>query len=124
VPFPKVTKRLRTKATKAQTDAAVDRKESAFVRKRSGGLCEVRTVALTHTSGLVITMRCGAAAVHVMHLIGGRGKRGRGISCLREHKLHGCLQHHRDIDGDLGGKKLKRLGGPVPRWDDVYERVR
>lgn len=118
VMFPKRGTRMRTKK---QADAALDRSESAKVRKRSGGTCEVWEFApMLHAKAF----RCQRRAVHVMHLIGGRGRRGRGISALKEHKLHGCAKHHREIDGDIGGKRLKRIGGPIPYWDDWYERVR
>ena len=103
-------------------DAAIDRRESAKVRKRSEGRCEVRE-RLVELLERISTFRCAKRAEHVMHLIGGNGKRGRGISALAEHKLHGCADHHREIDGDIGGKKLKRIGGLVPLWTDVYERV-
>ena len=113
--FPKVIKRLRIKR---DADRVFDKAESVRVRARSGGRCEVREVFL----GYAVT-QCASQAAHVMHLIGGRGKRGRGISALKEHKLHACAQHHREIDGDLGGKKLKRVGGAVPLWTDFYMRI-
>ena len=118
--FPKVGKRIRTQR---DADRALDRAESVKVRERSGGRCEV-TIRQILPSGLAIDLRCPYTAVHVMHLIGGNGRRGRGKSCLRIHKLHGCAEHHREIDGGIGGKKLRRLGGPIPFWTDCYERVR
>ena len=116
--FPKG-KRLRSRQS---IQAAIDRAESAKVRKRSEGRCEVKEQRILF-DGYPAAVRCPHQAVHVMHLIGGRGKRGRGISALKEHKLHGCAQHHREIDGDIGGKKLRRIGGDVPLWSDPYERV-
>ena len=70
--FPKVGKRIRTKR---DADRALDRRESAAVRRRSGGLCEVYEV---DTNG--VAWPCIARAAHVMHLIGGNGRRGRGKS--------------------------------------------
>ena len=112
-PKPKETKRIRTMKDE---DKTIDRRESAKVRVRSGGQCEV----WEHAGQ--VGARCQRRAVHVMHLIGGRGKRGRGISALAEHKLHGCATCHRAIDGDIGGKTLKRIGGVIPRWTDTYRR--
>lgn len=118
---------------RAHPDAALDRRESAKVRKRSEGRCEVREheivaraydVATMAIVDVVVSGRCLRRAVHVMHLIGGNGKRGVGISALAIHKLHGCSEHHREIDGDIGGKKLIRVGGTVPLWTDPYRRVR
>ena len=76
VPCPKVRKRIRTKK---DADKAVDRKESERVKQRSGGRCEVSEVTmLTVDDELHIRIvRCDQRAVHVMHLIGGNGKRGR-----------------------------------------------
>lgn len=121
--FPKVGKRMRTQR---QVDAALDRQESTLVKARSGGRCEVSEVT-NQIEGDTLHIhihRCSRRAVHVMHLIGGNGRRGRNISALAIHKLHGCPEHHREIDGDLGGKKLRRIGGPIPMWTDCYERTK
>lgn len=98
----------------------IDERESVKVRRRSGGQCEVVEIAECWPG----TWRCTRRAEHVMHLIGGRGRRGVGISALQEHKLHGCAEHHREIDGGIGGKRLKRIGGVVPVYSDPYRRVR
>ena len=126
--YPKVGKRIRTKR---DADRAKDLAESAKVRVRSEGRCEVverREELQRLLPGdyeiEIIEERCPLRAAHVMHLIGGNGKRGVGISALAQHKLHGCAGHHREIDGGIGGKKLRRLGGPIPFWTDCYERVR
>ena len=120
--LPKVKPRLGQSRQAAQR--ALDLQESRKVRKRSGGRCEVHEQAVV-PGGIVYVLRCIRPAMHVMHLIGGHGKRGIGISALAEHKLHGCAEHHREIDGNIpGGAKLKRIGGPVPYYMDVYERVR
>jgi len=68
--------------TKAQIDAAVDRKESEKVKQRSNGVCE----------------RCDRQrAVHVHHMVGGRGRRGRGVSALAQNKVHLCAGCHEAI---------------------------
>jgi hypothetical protein len=100
-------------------DAALDTRESAKVRARSAGQCEVIEV---DSAGLR-PVRCSRQATEVHHLIGGNGKRGIGISALAIHKQHICHSCHLWITGDLGGKKLKRLGGDVPLWTDPYQRV-
>lgn len=108
-------------------DAALDRRESKLVRERSRterwpeGQCEVVELGWAFQPEGV---RCPLPATEVMHLIGGNGKRGRGISALKEHKLHACAQCHDDIDGDLGGRKLIRVGDTPPLWTDPYRRIR
>ena len=118
--FPKQGTRIRTQR---DADKALDKAENAKVPIRSGGRCEVKERRILF-DGYPADIRCQCAAQHIMHLIGGRGKRGRGISALAKHKLHGCARHHREIDGDIGGKKLKRIGGPIPHYTDCYERIR
>lgn len=97
---------------------SVDRAESLKVQKRSGGRCEV-VVWDGHTwSG-----QCRRRATQVHHMIGGRGKRGVGLSALSEHKQHVCDTCHLHITGDIGGRKLIRVGGAVPVWTDTYRRT-
>jgi hypothetical protein len=114
-----------TPSKRKHPDAALDTRESAKVRKRSGGQCEVREVlelgGWLGPAGMPV--RCQRAATQVHHMIGGNGKRGRGISALAIHKQHMCDACHLWITGDLGGKKLKRIGGDVPLWTDTYQRV-
>ena len=110
--------------TKKQRQSAHDRRESAVVRERSGGQCEVREPygIRSQTDPLAYTLRCPRYAVQVHHMIGGNGKRGKGISALQEHKQHVCKSCHDDITGRVGGKRLQRIGGVVPLWTDCYER--
>ena len=114
--FPKTRKRLQTKR---QADRARDKAENVKVVTRSGGRCEVREVVFRG----YLPLRCPFWATQVHHMIGGHGKRARGISGLAEHKQHVCDRCHLDITGDIGGKKLKRIGGVVPLWTDPYERM-
>ena len=72
----------------------------------------------------VYPQRCLRVATQVHHMIGGRGKRGRGISALAEHKQAVCDVCHEEITGGIGGKKLMRIGGDVPLWTDFYRGVR
>lgn len=107
--------------------AKVDKAESVAVRKRSEGRCEVWIASETvHMGDWIVgsEYHCGNRADHVHHMIGGRGQRGIGISALAEHKQHVCHSCHRDIGGDIGGKRLERIGGEIPRWTDRYKRVR
>lgn len=115
--FPKVVKRMRTKK---QADAAKDIAENAAVRGRSGGQCEVREIVRDS----IVPYRCTERATQVHHMIGGRGRRGVGISALKEHKQAVCDSCHLDITGDIGGKRLKRIGDVLPHWTDYYERVK
>jgi hypothetical protein len=109
-----------TPSKRKHPDAAPDTRESAKVRKRSDGRCEVIEV---DSAGLR-PVRCHRAATQVHHMLGGNGTRGIGISALAIHKQHICDSCHLWITGDLGGKKLKRLGGDVPLWTDCYQRVK
>ena len=103
--------------------ASLDRAESVKVQKRSRGRCEV--IVKEQWAGLgEASMRCCRKATQVHHMIGGRGKRGVGISALKEHKQHVCDVCHRAIGGGIGGKQLNRVGGAVPFWTDWYERAK
>ena len=113
VPCPKVRKRIRTKK---DADKALDKAENKKVPKRSGGRCEV------HVQVLDGVLRCWNVATQIHHMIGGWGKRGRGRSALRDHKQHVCEGCHRSITGDIGGKKLIRVGGVIPHYTDCYKR--
>lgn len=94
-PQPKVKpgKRMRTRKSMQQ---ATDRRESALVRTRSGGRCEV---AIEYFSGDAWTgaERCHRRAVHVHHRLSGRGVRGIGASALAVNKLAVCEICHDDI---------------------------
>ena len=120
MPFPKHGKRMQTRKS---VQAAIDRAESRKVPERSEGRCEVWVERLRGTVDIA-KRRCLRGATQIHHMIGGNGKRGRGISALADHKQHVCDECHLAITGDLGGKKLKRRGGDIPRYTDVYERVR
>jgi hypothetical protein len=63
----------------------IDLRESADVRRRSGGRCELPG--------------CQRPADHVHHLLGGNGVRGRVStgSHLAENKIHLCAEDHRDV---------------------------
>lgn len=81
---------------------AQDEQENAKVKARSGGQCEVWIGRFE---------RCARRGNQTHHMIGGWGKRARGISILAEHKQYVCHQCHDDI----GGHILKRIGGDPPR---------
>lgn len=68
-----------------------DKAESATVRARSKGRCEV-------TIGGV---RCQKRAGEVHHHIGGWKLRGRGESALAANKTHACRDCHRLITGNV-----------------------
>jgi len=99
---------------------ANDEAENEKVKARSKGQCEV--VWFGKRSRRV--QRCKKRAIHVHHMYGGFGVRGRGKSALAKHKQHVCADHHSEIGGTLGGKVLRRVGGDVPLWTDEYEDVR
>lgn len=103
-------------------DKAADKKGSEEVKLRSGGRCEVREVVTTGMSYGFFP--CFRRAAHIHHMLDGIGVRGRGPSCLPEHKQAVCPVHHREIHGDVGGKKLQLVqSGPLPVYTDVYRRA-
>lgn len=103
------------KATRTAKRLKTDDEESDAVKERSKGQCEVQWFG-TKARKL---QRCQRRASQIHHMVGGWGKRARGISILREHKQHVCDHCHPLITG----KVLRRVGGDVPMWDDEYERV-
>ena len=76
---------------KRAVEIARDTFESAKVRARSKGRCEV-------TLGGV---RCPKRAAEVHHHLGGWRRRGRGASALAINKTHACRDHHRQITGHV-----------------------
>lgn len=107
---PKPRPRLLSKR-EAQADVrAVDRRENAIVKKRSGGQCEVLEVssfglheAITATvTGLrQRAKRCARRAAHIHHLRSGIGIRNRGVSITAACKLHICELHHDELHGHV-----------------------
>lgn len=92
-----------------------DAAESVKVKARSGGRCEVQ-VEVNRT----VTWRCKRRALHVHHMLGGNGVRGRGESAKAIRKQHVCLSCHSDI----GNKVLVRLGDQMPHHADRYKRLK
>ena len=74
-----------------------DEQESATVRERSKGQCEVWVSRPGRSFAGAFVSRCLRRAVHVHHLMGGNGVRGRGKSALAKNKLHLCAKCHADI---------------------------
>lgn len=98
---------------------AEDRAGSDEAKTRSGGRCEVRELIRCGTWGSSAIYRCQRRAIHLHHMIGGWKIRGRGESAKAIRKQHTCLECHQDIEGNV----LQRIGGTVPHWTDVYERI-
>ena len=73
-----------------------DARESETVRRRSGGRCEV-----VFSSGRMAGPRCVRRAVHVHHIVGGHGARGRGRSALAPWKVHVCDRCHMEIHAHI-----------------------
>jgi hypothetical protein len=87
------------KADKTKDRESRDDAESRKVKARSGGQCEIVLSQPTQH-------RCPRRGLHVHHLLGGFGVRGRGDSALAANKLHVCERCHSDIHA----KVLIRLG--------------
>ncbi len=72
-----------------------DARESAKVKKRSGGRCELRQERFPNNQP---HFRCLRAAVAVHHFLGGIGLRGRHGSELARNKIHVCQLCHDFLD--------------------------
>lgn len=116
VQFPKPRPAKLDKADRKSARDAKDKAENAKVKARSGGRCEVMEVCF----GLPMSKQCQRRGNQTHHMIGGWGKRARGISILAEHKQWVCQRCHDDI----GGHVLQRIGGDPPKWTDCYARVK
>ena len=105
--FPKGRPRALDKAVRRKALEAFDTRESAKVKVRSGGLCEVQEESRK------AWVRCGRHAMHVHHLLGGLGVRGVGESALSSNKVHVCAVCHRLIHNhilrSLGGVRFERV---------------
>ena len=102
---PKPRPRKLEKADRRKARVSVDDRESAKVKARSGGQCEVRCV-----DGR--PYRCPRRAIHVHHRLGGIGVRGHGDSAKAENKLHVCDRCHRDMHAHVlvpDGKQFRRM---------------
>lgn len=118
-PQPKPRPAKLEKADRLKKRVSVDDKESAKVKARSGGRCEV-VVDSGAIRDVLVGSRCKRRAVHVHHLMGGFGVRGRGESAKAIRKLHICDACHSGIHGHV----LIRHGGIVPHYTDLYSRVK
>ena len=88
----------------------IDRVGSRLARVRSTGRCEI----------IIDGVRCQRKAIHVHHMLKGRGQRGRGISALAKHKQHACFRCHDLIERH----DVERVGGIVPLYTDTYRTKR
>jgi len=110
----KGTPKADAKAARTRTREAQDEAESAKVKIRSKGQCEVVWELKTAAS------RCDHRATEIHHLIGGWGRRARGESLRAERKLHACGRCHQLITSH----RLRRIGGEMPHYTDVFVRVK
>lgn len=121
--FPKPRPSKLERADRRKARRSKDEAENKKVRARSGGQCEVheaKTLRWIEAKAFALEVeRCPRRGNQTHHMIGGWGKRARGISVLAEHKQYVCQACHDDI----GGHVLKRIGGIPPLWTDCYERV-
>lgn len=105
--LPKPRPKALEKADRRKALEAFDTRESAKVKLRSGGLCEVQEESRKSW------VRCGRHAMHVHHLLGGIGVRGVGESALASQKVHVCAVCHRLIHNhilrSLGGVRFERV---------------
>lgn len=113
--FPKGRPSKLEKADRKSARVSIDEQESRKVRKRSTGRCEV-VVQVNRK----VAWRCKRRAVHVHHMLGGIGVRGRGESAKAIRKQHTCQECHSDITGHV----LQRIGDVLPHFMDRYTRVK
>lgn len=117
--FPKGRPAKLDKADRLKARVSIDDRESATVKARSGGRCEVGEHFYSGYRWLG-ARRCLRRANHVHHLLGGIGVRGRGESAKAIRKQHVCSDCHSDI----GNHVLVRQGDLVPHFMDTYRRVK
>ena len=86
--LPKPRPRALEKGDRRRVRETTDQRESAKVKARAQGRCEVIIVG---------EGRCTRRDVHTHHLIGGWGRRNRGPSILAAHKLRTCARCHSEI---------------------------
>lgn len=103
------------KQTRTAKRQEIDDKESAKVKVRSEGRCEIWTEV-----NRKVAWRCKRRALHVHHMLGGIGVRGRGESAKAIRKQHVCPDCHSDI----GAHVLVRQGAEMPHFRDRYRRVK
>lgn len=100
--FPKPRPKMAETTVTRKAEIALDSAETAKVRVRSGGRCEVT----------VEGVRCKRRAGETHHHQGGWKIRGRGESALARNKSHCCSACHREITGHvlqhLGGNRYRR----------------
>ena len=101
------------KQDRAKQKKKVDDKQSALVKKRSGGQCECREVMHNYQNDELMRRRCVRRASETHHLLGGIGRRGIKESALAKNKLHLCGICH-----DLVTRHI--LQGS---WTDVNDRA-
>ena len=98
-----ITPKAIEKAERVKARQSADEKGSAEAKARGGGRCEM----------VIGGTRCTRRALHIHHLLGGFGVRGRGASALAKNKLHLCERDHRDIHAHVlvqtGSGTWKRL---------------
>lgn len=99
--FPKSRPKALEKEEKQHALALKDAKENTKARKRAKGQCEVRIVLVNVSGRKSISLRCTRKDSQTHHLIGGIGRRNRGVSILADWKLRVCDQCHADITGKI-----------------------
>lgn len=115
LPYAKGRPRKLEKADRLKARVSIDDRESAKVKARSGGRCEIWTEV-----NRKVEWRCKRRAIHVHHMLGGSGVRGRGESARAERKQHVCTDCHSDI----GNHVLVRQGDQMPHYTDRYTRLK
>lgn len=95
----------------------LDAAESAEVKQRSGGRCEVIVNRYDGNRLWRGAYRCLRRASEVHHMLGGWGVRARGRSALKEYKQHTCSACHKMITGHV----LKLVNPDEAYWESRYD---
>lgn len=89
--FPKGRTPALAKQDKQAALEAQDKKENQKAKKRAKGFCEV----------VDVYGRCARKDVHTHHLLGGMGRRNRGVSVLASMKIRVCQTCHNEIHAKI-----------------------
>jgi len=118
--FPKSRPRKLDQQARKNLIVSTDKAEDKLVKARSKGQCEVQ-VFVRFEGDKAISRRCALRASQIHHQLGGWGRRARGRSALADHKQHVCDRCHSDITGHVLHLQVR---GDLPRFGDIYERVK
>jgi hypothetical protein len=96
--FPKPMPHLLAKRQRQADLKAQDARERKACHLRSAGRCEVIEVRFRPEASEIRTKRCARRASQNHHLLGGVGRRNKGVSILAKHRIDTCDKCHLEIE--------------------------